>query len=174
MTFYSRWGTSGSSTTVWPIWGFDGNRWRIYLYPAEPPEKWKDPPAVVQVNVSSYEILPMRWNVKAVTAQNMNLFCREGKRDMLLGEYTSLAGKEARIPVVIEAYHEGNLECVAKAQNNSNIKPTVSNVHYLRVVGGSFIYIYSTLQVWKWFPFNSKPEPAGCDVCLKCTAVQTS
>lgn len=83
----------------------------------------------------------MRGNVKAVTAQNMNLFCREGKRDMLLGEGTLLAGEEALIPVVVEAYYEGNLECVAKAQNNSKINPTVSNVHYLRVVGGSFIYI---------------------------------
>lgn len=90
----------------------------------------------------------MHGNVKAVTSQIMNLFYREGKRDLLLGEGTLLVGEEVLIPVVIEDYYEGNLECVAKAQNNSKINPTVSNVHHLRVVGGSFIYIYSTLQVW--------------------------
>lgn len=63
----------------------------------------------------------------------------------MLGEYTSLAGEVAFFPMVIRPYHEGNLECVAKAQNNSNIEPTVSNILYLRVVGESrIVYIIGT------------------------------
>ncbi|XP_076584669.1 Fc receptor-like protein 5 [Chaetodon auriga] len=59
---------------------------------------------------------------------------KEGSHDKMLGEYTSLAGEVASFPLVIRPYHEGNLECVAKAQNNSNIEPTVSNIHYLQVI----------------------------------------
>ncbi|XP_070836156.1 platelet endothelial cell adhesion molecule [Chaetodon trifascialis] len=59
---------------------------------------------------------------------------KEGKHDKILGEYTSLAGENASFPLVIKAYHDGNLECVAKAQNNSNIEPTVSNIHHLKVI----------------------------------------
>lgn len=70
----------------------------------------------------------------------MNFFWREGNRDELLGEYTSLTGEVASFPKVIKPYHEGNLECEAKVQNNKNIEPTLSNVHYLRVVGGSLYF----------------------------------
>uniref|UniRef100_A0A8C2ZRG5 Si:dkey-93h22.7 n=1 Tax=Cyclopterus lumpus TaxID=8103 RepID=A0A8C2ZRG5_CYCLU len=59
---------------------------------------------------------------------------KEDNHDKLLGEYTSLNGEIAIIPMVIKLYHEGSLECVAKAQNNSNIEPTVSYTHYLKVV----------------------------------------
>ncbi|XP_054459613.1 Fc receptor-like protein 5 isoform X2 [Anoplopoma fimbria] len=59
---------------------------------------------------------------------------KEGNRDKLLGEYSSLNGEVAIMPVVIKPFHEGNLECVAKAQNNSKIEPTVSYTHYLKVV----------------------------------------
>ncbi len=67
----------------------------------------------------------------------INLLCREGNREKSLGDYTSLDGDIASFPIVIKKSHEGNLECVAKAQNNSNIEPTVSRTHYLRVVGES-------------------------------------
>lgn len=66
---------------------------------------------------------------------NYQPFSREGDRDKLLGEYTSLDGEIAAFPMVIKHYHDGNLECVAKAQNNSNIEPTVSDTHHLKVVG---------------------------------------
>uniref|UniRef100_A0A8C4ILU7 Si:dkey-93h22.7 n=1 Tax=Dicentrarchus labrax TaxID=13489 RepID=A0A8C4ILU7_DICLA len=59
---------------------------------------------------------------------------KEGNRDKVLGYYTSLDEEVAVFPMVIKLYHEGNLECEAKVQNNSNIKPTVSNIHYLKVV----------------------------------------
>ncbi|KAM7009416.1 Fc receptor-like protein 5 [Tautogolabrus adspersus] len=59
---------------------------------------------------------------------------KEGNREKLLGQYTALAGETAIFPIVIKHYHEGNLECVAKAQNNSKIEPTVSYTHHLRVV----------------------------------------
>ncbi|XP_044202068.1 platelet endothelial cell adhesion molecule [Thunnus albacares] len=59
---------------------------------------------------------------------------KEGNRTKLLGESTSLDGQVGTIPLLIKPYHEGNLECVAKAQNNSDIEPTVSNKHYLRVI----------------------------------------
>lgn len=63
---------------------------------------------------------------------------REGNRDKLLGEYTSLDGEIAVFPTIIKPYHEGNLECVAKAQNNSAIQATVSTAHYLEVIGKSW------------------------------------
>nr|XP_040041770.1 contactin-5 isoform X1 [Gasterosteus aculeatus aculeatus] len=54
--------------------------------------------------------------------------------DRLLGEYTSLNREVAIIPQIIQLHHEGNLECVAKAQNNSNVEPTVSDTQYLKVI----------------------------------------
>ncbi|KAM8879883.1 Fc receptor-like protein 5 isoform 1-T1 [Spinachia spinachia] len=57
---------------------------------------------------------------------------KKDNHDRLLGEYTSLNGEVAIIPQVIKPYHEGNLECVAKAQNN--IEPTYSYTHYLKVI----------------------------------------
>ncbi|XP_068584982.1 basement membrane-specific heparan sulfate proteoglycan core protein [Cebidichthys violaceus] len=59
---------------------------------------------------------------------------KKDNRDKLLGEFTSLNGEVGTIPMVIKPYHEGGLECVARAQNNSNIEPTVSDTHYLKVV----------------------------------------
>ncbi|XP_068448351.1 Fc receptor-like protein 5 [Clinocottus analis] len=59
---------------------------------------------------------------------------KEDNRNKLLGEYTSLNGEVAIMPMVIDLYHEGSLECVAKAQNNSKIEPTVSYTHYLKVI----------------------------------------
>ncbi|XP_068176906.1 platelet endothelial cell adhesion molecule [Antennarius striatus] len=59
---------------------------------------------------------------------------REDDRNKLLGEYTSLDGEVAVFPTVIQPHHKGNLECVAKAQNNSNMQPTVSKVLHLKVV----------------------------------------
>lgn len=59
---------------------------------------------------------------------------KEGQYERLLGEYSSLDGEIAHFPMVIRTYHEGNLECVARAQNNSNIEPTYSNLHYLKVI----------------------------------------
>lgn len=46
----------------------------------------------------------------------------------------------AVIPILVKPYHEGNLECVAKAQNNSDIEPIVSYTHYLKVIGESLFY----------------------------------
>lgn len=68
--------------------------------------------------------------------------CREGKRDKLLGEYSVLDDEVASIPIFIKPDHEGNLECVAKGQSNPHIKATVSNTHYLRVIGGSRWHIW--------------------------------
>ncbi|XP_051939275.1 platelet endothelial cell adhesion molecule isoform X2 [Hippocampus zosterae] len=59
---------------------------------------------------------------------------KEGNRNKLLGFYSSLDGQVASFPVVIRTFHEGNLECVARAQNNSHVEPSVSNTHYLKVV----------------------------------------
>lgn len=58
----------------------------------------------------------------------------------MLAEYTSLNREIANFPLVAQTSYEGNLECVAKAQNNSNIEPTVSYTHYLKVVGESLYY----------------------------------
>lgn len=57
-----------------------------------------------------------------------------------MGESTSLDGEDAVFLMVIKPKHEGNLECVAKGQNNSNIEPTVSYTHYLKVVGELLYY----------------------------------
>ncbi|XP_032391785.1 hemicentin-1 [Etheostoma spectabile] len=59
---------------------------------------------------------------------------KEDNRDKFLGEFTSLNGEVAVFLMSIKPKHEGNLECVAKGQNNSNIEPTVSYPHYLKVV----------------------------------------
>ncbi|XP_054636451.1 Fc receptor-like protein 5 isoform X2 [Dunckerocampus dactyliophorus] len=59
---------------------------------------------------------------------------KEGDRDKLLGFYSSLKGETATFPIVITTLHEGNLECVARAQNNPHLEPTVSFPHYLKVI----------------------------------------
>ncbi|XP_073328643.1 platelet endothelial cell adhesion molecule [Pagrus major] len=59
---------------------------------------------------------------------------KDGNRSRLLAEYTSLDGEVATFPLYVKPNHEGNLECVARAQNNSLIEPTVSNIHYLKVI----------------------------------------
>ncbi|KAK5866522.1 hypothetical protein PBY51_020708 [Eleginops maclovinus] len=63
----------------------------------------------------------------------MQLF-KNDNTDKLLGEYTSLNGEIAVFPMVVKPYHEGYMVCVAKAQNNSNIEPTVSYTQYLKVI----------------------------------------
>ncbi|XP_034543163.1 uncharacterized protein LOC117815513 [Notolabrus celidotus] len=73
----------------------------------------------------------------------------EGNRQRVLAVHTSLDGEEANFPLMIKSRHEGNLECVAKAQNNSRIEPTVSHTHYLKVVvpvKGAKIVVTSGLQ----------------------------
>lgn len=74
----------------------------------------------------------------------LTVYCREGNRDKPLGEYSVLDGEVASIILYVKPKHEGNLECVAKGQSNPHIKPTVSNTHHLRVIGGSLwcFYIY--------------------------------
>nr|XP_046261669.1 Fc receptor-like protein 3 isoform X3 [Scatophagus argus] len=59
---------------------------------------------------------------------------KAGNRDNFLAEYTSLDGEIAAFPMIIKLHYEGNLECVARLRNNSNVEPTVSNIHHLRVV----------------------------------------
>lgn len=68
---------------------------------------------------------------------NYQHFCREGDRTNVLGEYTSMRGEIGVIPKKIQLSHEGYLECVASVQNNSAISPTVSQTHYLKVIGES-------------------------------------
>lgn len=67
----------------------------------------------------------------------MFFFKREGDRSKFLGEYSSPKGQRGVFPILIKASHDGNLECVAKAQNNTSIEPTVSSHHRLRVIGES-------------------------------------
>ncbi|XP_034467693.1 platelet endothelial cell adhesion molecule isoform X2 [Hippoglossus hippoglossus] len=55
--------------------------------------------------------------------------------DKRLGESTSLSGEAGTFTLLIKLSHEGNLECLARAQNNSHTMPTVSRTHHLRVVG---------------------------------------
>ncbi|XP_062242982.1 carcinoembryonic antigen-related cell adhesion molecule 5 isoform X1 [Platichthys flesus] len=57
-------------------------------------------------------------------------------KDKWLGEYTSLSGEAGTFTLFIRLYHEGRLECLARAQSNPHIGPTVSRTHYLRVVEG--------------------------------------
>ncbi|KAM8843395.1 Fc receptor-like protein 3 isoform 2-T2 [Synchiropus picturatus] len=59
---------------------------------------------------------------------------KTGDRSKLLGEFSSLNGEAAEIAMVIRWHHDGSLECVAKAQNNSAFQQTVSNTHRLRVI----------------------------------------
>ncbi|KAM7393833.1 hypothetical protein PAMP_020673 [Pampus punctatissimus] len=70
---------------------------------------------------------------------------REGNNDTLLGESTYINGV-GKISVTIKPFHEGNLECVARAKNNSTIEQTVSYTHYLKViepVEGAKIVVHS-------------------------------
>ncbi|XP_042340419.1 uncharacterized protein LOC121941657 [Plectropomus leopardus] len=59
---------------------------------------------------------------------------KEGERKKVVAEYTSLNREAAVFPIVTRLEDDGNLECVAKAQNDSAIEPTVSYTHYLKVV----------------------------------------
>ncbi|CAL9700659.1 unnamed protein product [Knipowitschia caucasica] len=59
---------------------------------------------------------------------------KEGVYSKPLAESTSLNGEKGVFPVVIKTFHDGNLECVARAQNNTSIQPTTSFHHHLRVV----------------------------------------
>lgn len=58
---------------------------------------------------------------------------KEGDRTKLLAEYTAQDGR-GKFPIYIKTFHDGNLECVARAQNNTSVQPTVSNVLHLRVI----------------------------------------
>ncbi|XP_055017094.1 Fc receptor-like protein 5 isoform X2 [Boleophthalmus pectinirostris] len=62
------------------------------------------------------------------------LLDREGDGGKVLGETTSLAGERGVIPISIKTFHDGNLVCVASAQNNTSIEPTVSHSQHLRVI----------------------------------------
>uniref|UniRef100_UPI003AACD335 Fc receptor-like protein 3 n=1 Tax=Centroberyx gerrardi TaxID=166262 RepID=UPI003AACD335 len=62
------------------------------------------------------------------------LLFKEGDRTKILAEYTSMNGEIAEFPLVVRSSHDGYLECVARAQNNTLIQPTVSDRHYLKVV----------------------------------------
>lgn len=64
-----------------------------------------------------------------------------------MGEYSVLNEEDAKIPMFIRPKHEGGLQCVAKAQGDPNIKPTVSDTHYLRVIGGSCVCIHHPKEV---------------------------
>lgn len=59
---------------------------------------------------------------------------RKGNRDKVLAESTSLYGEVVDFTRIITLADNGNLQCVARAQNNSNILPTVSKDHYLKVI----------------------------------------
>uniref|UniRef100_A0A8C6TBU0 Si:dkey-93h22.7 n=1 Tax=Neogobius melanostomus TaxID=47308 RepID=A0A8C6TBU0_9GOBI len=59
---------------------------------------------------------------------------REGDRSKLLGVSTSLDGARGVFPILFKTFHDGNLECVASAQNNTSVEPSVSSVHRLRVI----------------------------------------
>ncbi|XP_040001400.1 Fc receptor-like protein 5 [Xiphias gladius] len=59
---------------------------------------------------------------------------KKGTDTKLLGESISLNGEAAAFLLILTLSHEGNLECMARAQKNSNIEPTVSSTHYLKVV----------------------------------------
>lgn len=59
-------------------------------------------------------------------------------RKDLFGEYSLPAGKTTGVfPKVIRVSYEGYFECVASVQNNTEINATVSQTHYLRVIGES-------------------------------------
>ncbi|CAJ1053720.1 uncharacterized protein LOC117815513 [Xyrichtys novacula] len=72
-----------------------------------------------------------------------------GHHEEVLAEYTLLSEEVAFFPKVVKLELEGNLECMAKAQNNSEIEPTVSSPHYLKVivpVENPNVFISSGLQ----------------------------
>lgn len=57
-----------------------------------------------------------------------------------LGEYTIMPAVEQRFgsfPLVTRTSYEGELMCVAKSQNYTDIEPTFSKRHYLKVIGES-------------------------------------
>ncbi|XP_061684876.1 platelet endothelial cell adhesion molecule isoform X2 [Syngnathoides biaculeatus] len=56
---------------------------------------------------------------------------KEGNRHKLLGFNTAHV---TSFSIFISTFHEGNLECVARAQNNSQLKPAVSHTHNLKVI----------------------------------------
>lgn len=68
---------------------------------------------------------------------NVFPFPRKGDRNKVLGSSTSLRGEVVVFPKIIRLADDGILQCVARVQNNSNIQPTVSKDHYLKVIGGS-------------------------------------
>ncbi|XP_077380647.1 platelet endothelial cell adhesion molecule isoform X6 [Festucalex cinctus] len=71
---------------------------------------------------------------------------KEGNRDKLLGFYSS---STASFPLIVKTSHEGNLECVARAQNNSHVEPSVSYTHSLKViepVAGAEVIIQSGVE----------------------------
>ncbi|XP_058495481.1 contactin-5-like isoform X2 [Solea solea] len=91
----------------------------------------------------------------------MTLFNR-GSTDTWLGDSTSLAGEAAIFNLVVKPSHAGDLVCQARAQNNSNIKPTFSNTHYLKVfepVSSASVSIMSFTTIFE-----------GEDLYLSCTA----
>ncbi|XP_053191983.1 Fc receptor-like protein 3 [Scomber japonicus] len=61
---------------------------------------------------------------------------KEGQRNKVLGYHSCLPGQvcHGNFPLVVQLSYEGYLECVASAQNNSDIEPTLSNIHYLKVI----------------------------------------
>lgn len=70
-----------------------------------------------------------------------------------MGDYTSMYGEPAVFPKVIGLNYEGILQCVARVQNNSDVQPTVSKDHYLKVIGGSLnlqeglVYMNNNLNI---------------------------
>ncbi|XP_043970204.1 Fc receptor-like protein 2 [Gambusia affinis] len=70
---------------------------------------------------------------------------RKDDRKQMFGEYTLSAGEGmGTFSQVIKAKHEGYFECVASAQNNTEINETVSEAHFLRVIvpvaGAAIVY----------------------------------
>ncbi|XP_072318955.1 Fc receptor-like protein 5 [Eucyclogobius newberryi] len=59
---------------------------------------------------------------------------KEGDYGKVLGEYTSVNGLQGVFPILIKTSHDGTLECVASAQNNTSVQPTTSPSHRLRVI----------------------------------------
>ncbi|XP_023146164.2 Fc receptor-like protein 5 isoform X2 [Amphiprion ocellaris] len=94
-----------------------------------------------------------------------------GDHNWLLGESTSLDGEVAVIPMIIKTSHEGYLECVASAQNNSEITPTVSHPHYLKVVEpveGAEIIHSGPVELYEGNPLKLRCElSAGTHVSYK-------
>ncbi|XP_024917853.1 Fc receptor-like protein 5 [Cynoglossus semilaevis] len=59
---------------------------------------------------------------------------KRGNDTIWLTESTSLAGEPGIFILIIKPSHEGNLQCEARVQNRSNINPTFSKSHYLKVI----------------------------------------